>query len=75
MISYTPYCQAREVRLGGKRTLSAQGSGTAQVTFMREGQPQTIQLKDVLYVPRLRRNLISVSKLADDHVGIPPGQS
>ena len=66
MINYMPYQRKREIRLGGQRTLSAHGSGTAVLTFMSDGQPITVTLEGVLYVPNLRRNLISVTKLADD---------
>lgn len=66
MISYHPFLVAREVRLGGSRTLRAQGSGVAEITFASNGRSTTVQLKDVLYVPKLRRNLISMSQLADD---------
>lgn len=70
LINYTPYRRTREVRLGGSRALSAQGTGTARITFMCDGQPSVILLSEVLYVPRLRRNLISVSKLTDDGFGV-----
>ena len=74
MISYTPYYQAREVRLGGKRTLGAQGFETVRVIFMCNGQPQTVQINEVLLVPKLRRNLISVSKLTDEEFNIKVGR-
>ena len=70
MISYRPFVVAREVRLGGSRTLRAKGSGVAQVKFTCNGQTATVLLKDVLFVPRLRRNLISLSQLADDGFSI-----
>ena len=66
MINYTPYQQKQVVKLGGSRTLSAQGSGSARITFLCNGSPTTIQLNEVLFVPNLRRNLISVSRLTDD---------
>ena len=66
MIDYTPYRKPREVKLGGARTLSAQGVGKARITFDSDGQPTTVILNEVLYVPKLRRNLISVSQLTDD---------
>ena len=39
---------------------------------MSEGQPKTVVLKEVLFVPKLRRKLISVSKLTDDdfHISV-----
>ena len=64
--NYQPFTAPREVRLGGSRTLNAQGSGDAKVTFMCEGKTITVQLRDMLFVPRLRRNLLSMSQLADD---------
>ena len=66
MTSYHSFPVAREVKLGGARTLSAQGSGGARITFMSNGRPTTVLPKNVLSVPRLRRNFLSTSQLADD---------
>lgn len=66
MTAYQPYGKKRAVKLGDSRTLRAQGFGSAKLTVVKDGQPSTITLTEVLYVPRLRRNLISMGKLADD---------
>ena len=42
------------------------GSGTAYVPVQQPGERVILKLSGVLYVPRLRRNLVSVSKLTDD---------
>ena len=42
------------------------GSGTAYVPVQQPGERVILKLSGVLYVPRLRRNLASVSKLTDD---------
>ena len=53
--------------LGDDTTVSAVGRGT--VTFQRESmQPMT--LRDVLYVPRLKKNLVSVSMIEDRGYGL-----
>lgn len=63
---YQPFTEHRQVKLGGARTLNAQGSGTAYVPVQQSGERIILKLCDVLFVPRLRRNLVSVSKLTDD---------
>jgi hypothetical protein len=54
------------VKLGGSKSLLAEGSGTIRFTVHGQDHMVEIELKDVLFVPRMRRNLISVSKLSDD---------
>jgi hypothetical protein len=66
MTDYRRFDKPTEVKLGGSRALSAQGSGTVQLSVMNNGRASTIILNDVLLVPKLRRNLISVGKMADD---------
>eukprot|EP00253_Pinus_taeda_P034881 PITA_34881 len=51
-----------EVVLGDDRVVRAVGVGT--LTFMRESKPP-LKVTDVLYVPGMRKNLISVSGLED----------
>ena len=36
------------------------------VTFICDGQPKTVIFNEMLFAPRLRKNLISVSKFTDD---------
>ena len=66
MSEYIPFHQAREVKLRGRTTLRAQVSGIFRVTFTCKGRPHTALFGDVLFVLKLCRNLISVSKLTDD---------
>ena len=70
MTDYRPFEESREVKLGGSRALSAQGVGVAQVTTIINGKSTTLKLSEALYVPKLRRNLISVGILADDGLDI-----
>jgi hypothetical protein len=51
-----------EVVLGDDRVVKAVGSGT--ISFQRESQPPML-LRDVLYVPSLKKNLISVSTIEE----------
>lgn len=51
-----------EVVLGDDRVVRAVGVGT--MTFQRESKPP-LKVSNVLYVPRMRKNLISVSALED----------
>jgi hypothetical protein len=70
MTNYKPYVNRREVRLGGGRSITARGSGIASVIVVQDGGEVTIELKDVLFVPQIRRNLVSLSKLADEGYNI-----
>jgi hypothetical protein len=49
-----------EISLGDERVVRVIGVGT--VAFQRDGMPP-ISFTDVLYVPRMKKNLISVSTL------------
>ena len=51
-----------EVVLGDDRVVRAVGVGT--LTFQRESKPP-LKVTEVLYVPGMRKNLISVSALED----------
>jgi hypothetical protein len=51
-----------EVVLGDDPVVEAIGSGT--MSFQRESQPPML-VRDVLYVPGLKKNLISVSTIED----------
>ena len=62
LISYQPYGKRRSVKPGDSRKLSAQGVGDAKLTVITDGCPTTITLRDVMYVPKLRRNLVSLEK-------------
>ncbi|XP_043263816.1 uncharacterized protein LOC122404031 [Colletes gigas] len=48
------------------RSLEAEAIGDIRIVKMINGQEETIKIKDVLYVPRLRANLLSVSKLINE---------
>ena len=51
MVSYAPFQQAREVRLGGKQTPRAPGgSGSARISITSDGRPDTVVLEEVLFV-------------------------
>ena len=51
-----------EVELGDDRVVKAIGRGT--VAFQRDSRPP-MRFQDVYYVPRLKKNLISVSTIED----------
>ena len=65
-VSYEKFVTTRVVKLGGSKSLQAEGSGTIRLTVCGQDHTVEIELKDVLFVPRMRRNLISVSKLSDE---------
>ena len=55
-----------EVVLGDDSVVSAIGCGT--ITFQRESMSPMV-LQDVLYVPRMKKNLVSVSMIEDQGLG------
>ena len=56
----------QEVTLGDGRNLRALGSGTVELELvLPNGEPQRKLLHDVLYVPGLSYNLLSVTKMTD----------
>ena len=56
----------QQVALGDGHELEAVGRGTVYLTLnLPEGKTCQRKLRDVLYVPRLAYNLVSVSKVAD----------
>jgi hypothetical protein len=65
-ISYEKFAESREVRLGGARSLHAEGSGTIRLYIRNQDRTVKLELKGVIFVNKMRRNLISVSKLADE---------
>ena len=56
-----------EVVLGDDSTVRAGGRGT--ITFQRESMSPMV-LGDVLYVPGLKKNLVSVSMIEDQGLGV-----
>ena len=53
--------------MGDDSSVSAVGHGT--ITFQRESMSPMV-LRDVLYVPGLKRNLVSVSMIEDQGLGV-----
>ena len=56
-----------EVVLGDDSVVRAVGSGT--ITFQRESMSPMV-LQDVLYVPGLKKNLVSTSMIDDQGLGV-----
>ena len=53
--------------MGDDSVVSAVGRGT--ITFQRESMSPMV-LQDVLYVPRMKKNLVSVSMIEDHGLGV-----
>ena len=64
------FAERREVKLGGARTLCIQGTGTANIQIDQNGSLSTLPLYGALLVQNLKRNLISVARLADEGYSI-----
>lgn len=56
---------ARDIRTAGKETVKAIGTGTITLNIEIDGKLKTLKLLDVLYVPDLRGNLLSVSTITN----------
>ncbi len=65
-VAFDKRCSTREVIVGSNHRLLVFGHGTAQLTVALGSKRITITLKNVLYVPRMRRNLISLGQLAEE---------
>ena len=63
---YSKFSKPKEVKLGGSQTVQAFGQGNVQIPVQGKENIETLILTDVLFVPKMRRNLISVGKLTDD---------
>jgi transposase InsO family protein len=53
----------QQVQTAGNAKATAEGAGIVSLTVHERGKSKMITLRDVLYVPTLRSNLISVGKL------------
>jgi hypothetical protein len=67
--SYTKLA-SHPVALGDDRTIHAAGRGTIKTSVEIAGRRQRIQLRDVLHVPGLARNLLSTSRFASARLNI-----
>ena len=74
-VTYEKFTTPREVKLGGSGKLRAVGTGSIRLAVGNDKHTKIFELKEVLHVPRMRRNLISVSKLTDDGYKITCDQS
>ena len=63
--NYEPFPSSVEVKLGGPQPAFALGQGSVDLHFKRAGTSKVCRLRNVLYVPGLRRNLFSIAKAAD----------
>ena len=57
---YVEFKNPSVVNLGDNRSILAYGKGTYRVTAVVDGKLQKIALRDVLYLPELDKNLLSV---------------
>ena len=57
----------KNVILGDDTVLEAMGKGATLVDTKVKGRVRTITIKDVLHVPKLKANLLSVSHLVSKH--------
>lgn len=62
---FTLHCPTMSVILGNNATLDVQGSGTVRTTITSSGQTTSMVLWDVLFIPGLTKNLVSMSCLVD----------
>ena len=60
LADYVEFKQPCVVNLGDNRSILAYGKGTYHVTAELDGHVQPISLRDVLYLPELDKNLLSV---------------
>ena len=61
-----PASQVDKVVLGGFSYLKVKGCGTVLLAVKQNDEISELTLRDVLFVPRMRRNLVSLGALAED---------
>lgn len=64
--TYEQFTSIRNVRMGSSHSLSAYGEGLVILAVGENDQLVNVELHNVMYVPKMRHNLISVSSLTDD---------
>ena len=60
LLEYVEFKKLCVVNLGDSRTILAYGKGTCHITADINGHTQSISLRDVLYLPDMEKNLLSV---------------
>lgn len=68
--NYTQFDKPMPVRIGDARLLASYGKGTVSLEVTIDGKKRVLDLKDTLYVPDLKRKLISVSKGVDNGMSV-----
>ena len=64
--SFTKDSDTAEVRLGSSHRLRVSGQGTIELIVRMKDRMIKLTIEDVLLVPSIRKNLISIGKLAQD---------
>jgi hypothetical protein len=67
------HLKARKVFMGDDSVLQAIGRGSILVDTKVGGCTKRIRFKDVLYVPKLQSNLLSVSKIVEGGLNVQFG--
>ena len=71
LVNYVEFKQPCKVNLGDDRTIVAFGKGTYNlVADLGNGSTQNVALKEVLYLPDLKKNLLSAQAMAQLDVSI-----
>ena len=64
--SFNKYSDIHEVRVGSNHVLRVQGRGNATLSIRTGNRIEKLELSNALYVPKMRKNLISVSKMVQE---------
>ncbi|MCP4923004.1 MAG: hypothetical protein GY915_03105, partial [bacterium] len=65
MENYKEFSVPEKVRLGDNHTVEALGKGSVWLSVMADGKYKPAELRDVLFVPALAKNLFSVRAVVD----------
>ena len=65
--SYVPLTNSIQITIGDGSKIKAIGRGTIEIHLKEKNEQIRLVLKDVLHVPAVKENLMSVKKLMDDY--------
>ena len=70
MVNFREFAVPEKVRLGDNRVVLAQGTGSVWVKVKVEGKWKPVELAEVLFVPDLAKNLLSISAIVKRNLSV-----
>eukprot|EP00795_Rhopilema_esculentum_P015740 gene15740-biopygen5155 len=70
MVNFREFAVPEKVRLGDNRVVLAQGTGSVWVKVKVKGKWKPVELAEVLFVPDLAKNLLSISAIVKRNLSV-----